>query len=71
MKKFYHIEIEEILQNVYDIKAKSLEEAIEIARARYKNEKYILNENCLKETNFKEISDPTKIRNNMERWVFQ
>ena len=67
MKKFYHIEIEEILQNVYDIKANSLEEAIEIARTRYKNEEYALNENCLKETNFKEFSEPTKIRNNMER----
>ena len=67
MKKIYHIEIEEILQNVYDIKANSLEDAIEIARARYKKGEYILNENCLKETNFKEFSEPTKIKNNMER----
>ena len=42
MRKIYHVEIEEILQNVYEIEANSYEEAEEIARERYRNEEYIL-----------------------------
>lgn len=55
--KNYKIEIEEILQNVYDIEASSLEEAINIAQDRYYNEKYILEAENLKETNFREYQD--------------
>ena len=34
MKKIYHIEIEEILQNVYEIEAESSQEAMEIAKEK-------------------------------------
>lgn len=52
--KTYKVEIEEILQNVYDIEANSLEEAINIAEERYRNEEYILEAEDLKKTNFRE-----------------
>lgn len=63
MRKIYHVEIEEILQNVYDIEANSYEEAEEIARERYRNEEYILEAETLKETNFREFGVPTIIKN--------
>ncbi len=53
----YKVEIEEILQNVYDIEANSLEEAINIAEERYRNEEYILEAEDLKKTNFREYKD--------------
>lgn len=53
----YKVEIEEILQNVYDIEANSLEEAINIAEERYRNEEYILEAEDLKKTNFREYQD--------------
>jgi len=62
MRKIYHVEIEEILQNVYDIEANSYEEAEEIARERYRNEEYILEAETLKETNFREFGVPTKVK---------
>lgn len=55
--KTYKVEIEEILQNVYDIEANSLEEAINIAEERYRNEEYILEAEELKKTNFREYKD--------------
>lgn len=55
--KTYKVEIEEILQNVYDIEANSLEEAINIAEERYRNEEYILEAEDLKKTNFREYQD--------------
>ncbi len=55
--KTYKVEIEEILQNVYDIEANSLEEAINIAEERYRNEEYILEAEDLKKTNFREYKD--------------
>lgn len=55
--KTYKVEIEEILQNVYDIEANSLEEAINIAEERYRNEEYILEAEDLKKTNFGEYQD--------------
>ena len=58
--KTYQIEIEEILQNVYEIEAKSLEEAISIAEERYSNEEYVLEPECIKETNFREFPNPVK-----------
>lgn len=53
MKKF-QIKIEEILQNVYEIDAESLEDAISIAEDRYNRQEYELTPECLKETNFEE-----------------
>ena len=55
--KTYKVEIEEILQNVYDIEANSLEEAINIAEERYRNEEYILEAEDLKKNNFREYKD--------------
>ena len=55
--KTYKVEIEEILQNVYDIEANSLEEAINIAEERYRNEEYILEAEDLKKTNLREYQD--------------
>ena len=55
--KTYKVEIEEILQNVYDIEANSLDEAINIAEERYRNEEYILEAEDLKKTNFREYQD--------------
>lgn len=57
MKKTYQIEIEEILQKVVRIKANTLDEAITIARERYRNEEYILNEDDFKGVEFSEYRD--------------
>ena len=45
------------MQNVYDIEANSLEEAINIAEEKYRNQKIVLDYNALKETNFREFKD--------------
>ncbi len=55
--KTYKIEIEEILQETYEIEANSLEEAIDIAEEKYRSEEIILDYNALKETNFREFKD--------------
>lgn len=55
--KVYQIEVEEILQNVYDIEANSLEEAIEIAEEKYHNEEIVLSPETIKETNFRKYKD--------------
>lgn len=52
--KVYHIEVEEILQEVYDIEANSLDEALEIAEEKYHNEEIVLAPETIKETNFRE-----------------
>ena len=57
MSKVYQIEIEETLQKVVKIKANSLEDAINIAHDRYRNEEYILNEDNLMDTEFREYKD--------------
>jgi hypothetical protein len=54
MKKF-KIEIEEILQNVYEVEANSLEEAISIIQEKYKNCEIVLDPETIKETNFREF----------------
>lgn len=56
-RKIFKIEIEEILQKVYDIEATSVEEAINIAEEKYHNEEYVLDYNSLQETNFREFKD--------------
>ena len=68
MKKIYHIEIEEILQNVYEIEAESSQEAMEIAKEKYRNEEYVLQAEDLKETNFTEYAPPTRIKNNKNKF---
>ena len=69
--KVYQIEVEEILQNVYEIEANSLEEALDIAEEKYINQEIELDYNCLKETNFREFEDTTlkekKKNRDMER----
>ena len=55
--KTYQIEVEEILQGVYDIEANSLEEAIDIAEEMYHKEEIILDYEAYKETNFREYKD--------------
>ena len=55
--KVYQIEVEEILQNVYEIEANSLEEALDIAEEKYRNQEIELDYNCLKETNYREFED--------------
>lgn len=57
MSKVYQIEIEETLQKVVEIKADSLEDAISIARDRYKNEEYVLNEDNFMGAEFSEYKD--------------
>ena len=69
--KVYQIEVEEILQNVYEIEANSLEEALDIAEEKYRNQEIELDYNCLKETNYREFEDATlkekKKNRDMER----
>lgn len=55
--KIYQIEVEEILQNVYDIEANSLDEAIDIAEEKYHKEEIVLDPETIKETNFREYKD--------------
>lgn len=55
--KTYHIEIEEILQNVYDIEANSLEEALDVAEEKYNAEEIVLSPETIQETNFREYKD--------------
>ncbi len=56
MQKF-KIEIEEILQEVYEIEASTLEEAIDIAEEKYRNEEIILPPESIKETNFRQFPE--------------
>ena len=69
--KVYQIEVEEILQNVYEIESNSLEEALDIAEEKYRNQEIELDYNCLKETNYREFEDTTlkekKKNRDMER----
>jgi len=55
--KVYKIEVEEILQNVYEIEANSLEEAIDKAEEMYRNEEIVLDYEAWKETNYREYKD--------------
>ena len=64
MQNTYKIEIEETLQRVVEIKADSLEDAITIARERYSNEEYILDENDFKGAEFSEYKDEVNRQKN-------
>lgn len=55
--KTYKIEIEEVLQEVYEIKAESLEDAISIAEEKYYSGEYELSPETVKERNFREYKD--------------
>lgn len=68
MQKTFKIEIEEVLQKVVEIKANSLDEAIDIAQERYYDEEYILNEDDYKGAEFREYKDEViKQKNKKER----
>lgn len=53
----YKIEIEEILQEVYDVEAESLDEAISIAEDKYYDGEYELAPETIKKTNFRPYDD--------------
>ena len=56
------------LQKVVEIQANSLDEAINIAQERYRNEEYILNEDDFKGAEFSEYKDKViKQKNKKER----
>lgn len=52
--KTYKIEIEEILQDVVEVKAKSLKDAINIVKEKYYSGEYVLDSEAIKEINIKE-----------------
>ena len=54
MLKNYQIEVEEVLQKVYQIRANSLSDAMDKAMEKYRKRKIVLNEECLVQTNFNE-----------------
>lgn len=57
MKRIYKIEIEELLQRVVEIEAENVNEAIRIAKEKYRKEEYILDENDFKGVKFSEYKD--------------
>ena len=54
MSKIYQIEVEQVLQNVYPIRANSLADAMDKVMEQYRNGEIVLNEECLVQTNFNE-----------------
>lgn len=58
MKEF-KIEIKEVLQKVVDVKAATKDEAIDIAKDLYRNEKIVLDETDFKGVEFSEYKDMT------------
>ena len=57
MNKIYEIEIEELLQKVVKVKANSLNEAIDIVKNKYFNQKYVLDYEDYKGVEFREYQD--------------
>ena len=57
MKRIYKIEIEELLQRVVEIEAENVNEAIRIAKEKYRKEEYVLDENDFKGVKFSEYTD--------------
>lgn len=56
--KQYKVEIEELLQRRITIDAENREEAIRIAKEKYRNEEIILNYNDFKDVNFRSVYCP-------------
>ena len=54
MKRIYKIEIEELLQRVVEIETENVNEAIRIAKEKYRKEEYVLDENDFKGVKFSE-----------------
>lgn len=57
MKRIYKIEIEELLQRVVEIEIENVNEAIRIAKEKYRKEEYVLDENDFKGVKFSEYKD--------------
>lgn len=57
MKRIYKIEIEELLQRVVEIEVENVNEAIRIAKEKYRKEEYVLDENDFKGVKFSEYKD--------------
>ena len=57
MKRIYKIEIEELLQRVVEIEAENVNEAVRIAKEKYRKEEYVLDENDFKGVKFSEYKD--------------
>ncbi len=57
MKRIYKIEIEELLQRVVEIETENVNEAIRIAKEKYRKEEYVLDENDFKGVKFSEYKD--------------
>lgn len=51
----YNIEITEVLQRLIKIEANSREEAIKLAKEKYRNEEIILDYNDFKDVDFKNV----------------
>lgn len=64
MAKKFNIEIEETLQKVVQVKANSLNEAMNKVQEKYRNEEYILNEDDFKGVEFNEYIDIQKKQRN-------
>ena len=57
MQKEYEIEIEEVLQKVVKVKANSIDEALDIAEEKYRNQEYVLDSEDFKGVEFSEYKD--------------
>ena len=55
MMKKYKIEIKEILKKIVTIEAESEEEALKIAKEKYRNEEIVLDYNDFKDVDFKNV----------------
>lgn len=64
--KTYKIEVEEILHDICEINANSLEEAINIAKEKYLNEEIVLDYSNFKETNYREYKENIYKRANVD-----
>ncbi|MDD3922550.1 MAG: DpnD/PcfM family protein [Endomicrobiaceae bacterium] len=53
----FKIEIQETLSKIVDIEADSIEEALQIAESKYKEEKIILDSSNYVDTDFIELKD--------------
>ena len=68
MLKNYQIEVEEVLQKVYQIRANSLFDAMDKAMEKYRNGEIVLNEECLVQTNFNEYEVIKTKKSKKKEW---